>query len=49
MHKGLYVRGEGLLQVLEKGRLFLDTWLVTAPVDRGWGIPCKCQGEATKE
>lgn len=38
-HKGWQVRGERLLHVLGKGRLFLNIWLVTIPADGGWRIP----------
>lgn len=51
MSSGQRVAGEGqrTSPCLGEGRLFLNIWLVTTLVDRGWRIPCKCQGEATKD
>lgn len=49
MDKGWQVRGRGLLQVLEKERLFLIIQLVTIPLDVGWRIAWRCWGEAPKD
>lgn len=49
MDKGWQVRGSGLLQVLEKERLFLIIQLVTIQVDGGWRIAWRCWGEVPKD